>query len=172
MGQDDLCEPLLEAAGINGHPHRSCMFRCVFLRVFVISVPALIVAQWLLGPDDNGVVPDSFLQSVVDHHCYLITLNVLTFIVFGVDKLLAIDHMLRVPECVLLALCSMFGWIGGFMAMISLSHKVRKLSFLLWMIVCLVLQICLVVSAQNYDERVFFMMKREDNYGYAGWRSF
>lgn len=61
---------------------------------------------------------------------YLICINVITFLVFGIDKFLAIRSKRRIPEKDLLALSFIGGAIGGLLAMFIFKHKVAKGSFL------------------------------------------
>lgn len=61
---------------------------------------------------------------------YLISINVITFFVFGIDKFLAIKSKRRIPEKDLLALSFIGGAIGGLLAMFIFKHKVAKGSFL------------------------------------------
>ena len=52
-------------------------------------------------------------------------LNLLTFIVYGADKLFAINGTRRVPEKILLALSIIGGGVGGSVAMELFRHKTR-----------------------------------------------
>lgn len=62
---------------------------------------------------------------------YLIIINGITFIAFGVDKFLAVKNLRRIPEKDLLALSFIGGSIGGLLAMFAFNHKVAKSAFLL-----------------------------------------
>jgi uncharacterized membrane protein YsdA (DUF1294 family) len=53
-------------------------------------------------------------------------LNLLTFIVYGADKLFAINGTRRVPEKILLALSIIGGGVGGSVAMELFRHKTRR----------------------------------------------
>lgn len=61
---------------------------------------------------------------------YLIIINGINFVVFGIDKFLAIKSKRRVPEKDLLVLSFLGGAIGGLFAMFIFKHKVAKGSFL------------------------------------------
>ena len=67
----------------------------------------------------------SFIVSMM----ILAALNVFTFFVFAYDKACAKRGAWRVPEQRLFLLMTLGGSIGGWMAMLSLHHKNRKLSF-------------------------------------------
>ena len=57
---------------------------------------------------------------------YLITINVLTFIVYGVDKWKAHRGRWRVPEATLLGLTALGGSVGAWLAMQLFRHKTQK----------------------------------------------
>lgn len=65
---------------------------------------------------------------------YLLLMNLLTFIIFGMDKTTAIKHQRRVKERTLLFLSGIGGWTGGWMAMFLFRHKIKDYGFLPYMI--------------------------------------
>ena len=69
---------------------------------------------------------------------YLLMVNVMTFIVFGVDKWKAVHGKWRIRESMLLGLSLAGGAAGGLAAMYLFRHKIRKTRFKLWMPVMLV----------------------------------
>ena len=72
---------------------------------------------------------------------YLITINVLTFIVYGVDKWKARRGRWRVPEATLLGLTALGGSVGAWLAMQLFRHKTQKKKFRYGVPVILVLQL-------------------------------
>ena len=72
---------------------------------------------------------------------YLLIINVVTFIVFGIDKWKAIHNRWRIREAVLLGLSVVGGSIGGILAMLIFHHKTQKPVFKYGMPVILILQI-------------------------------
>lgn len=60
---------------------------------------------------------------------YLIIINVIEFIIMGLDKLLAIKHKYRIPEFTLLFLSAIGGSIGAIAGMFFFHHKTKKLKF-------------------------------------------
>lgn len=62
---------------------------------------------------------------------YFIIINLMTFVVYIGDKVLAILNKNRVTEKNLLLLSILGGAIGGLCAMIIVRHKIRKISFVL-----------------------------------------
>ncbi len=62
---------------------------------------------------------------------YLIIINVLSFIVMGIDKHNAIKNKYRVSEKSLFILSIFGGAIGTFIAMFIFRHKIRKKAFII-----------------------------------------
>ncbi|MCI5774410.1 MAG: DUF1294 domain-containing protein [Erysipelotrichaceae bacterium] len=60
---------------------------------------------------------------------YLLVINILTFMVFGIDKLKAIKHQWRIAEKTLLLLSVLGGSIGALLGMMIFHHKVQKFKF-------------------------------------------
>ena len=72
---------------------------------------------------------------------YLIVINVITFIVYAVDKYKAINKQKRISELTLYTLGFLGGFIGALLAMLLFRHKTKKLRFyilnILYMIIWL-----------------------------------
>lgn len=68
-----------------------------------------------------------------------VTLSVITFAAYAIDKSAAVRRRARVPERTLLLLGLLGGWPGGLLAQQSLRHKTRKQPFrlLFWLSVLL-----------------------------------
>lgn len=60
---------------------------------------------------------------------YLIIINLITFIIFALDKIYAIKKKWRYKEASLLGLCLAGGAISGFLAMYLFRHKTKKVIF-------------------------------------------
>lgn len=59
----------------------------------------------------------------------ILTSNIISFTVFGLDKLFAKGHRRRVPEATLLLLALLYGAAGELLAMILFRHKLCIKSF-------------------------------------------
>ena len=60
---------------------------------------------------------------------YLIIFNIITFVIYGIDKLLAILKKNRISETTLF-LCSFIGGgLGAILGMFLFRHKTRKIKF-------------------------------------------
>ncbi|WP_067322107.1 DUF1294 domain-containing protein [Streptobacillus felis] len=59
----------------------------------------------------------------------IILFNVFSFIIFGIDKFLAIKNMSRISEKMLLRI-SLLGPFGAIISMIFFRHKIKKKKFI------------------------------------------
>ncbi len=75
----------------------------------------------------------------------MIFVNVVTFLVYGVDKLKAKQNWWRISENVLIALALIGGSIGALLGMYLWRHKTQHKKFKYGVPVILVLQIVLIV---------------------------
>lgn len=60
---------------------------------------------------------------------YLIIINVIAFIIYGVDKRKAKKHLWRIPEDTLIGLALIGGSIGAFLGMRLFHHKTKHIKF-------------------------------------------
>lgn len=60
---------------------------------------------------------------------YLLLVNIVSFIIYGLDKRFAIKRKRRIPESDLFLLSIIGGATGSFLAMHFFHHKNRKLKF-------------------------------------------
>ena len=75
---------------------------------------------------------------------YIIGVNVLTFLVYGIDKWKAKNDMWRIPESTLLGMAAIGGSIGAWMAIQTFRHETQHWKFNIGVPVILLLQIALV----------------------------
>lgn len=81
---------------------------------------------------------------------YLIAINAIAFIFYGLDKNLAQVGAVRVPEQQLLILGLAGGTIGSLLGINYLRHKTRKSSYLVKLGIILIIQIVLVTLFMYY----------------------
>ena len=62
---------------------------------------------------------------------YLIVVNLLTWIIYGIDKWKAKRRAWRIPERTLLLLAAAGGCTGALAGMLMFRHKTRKLKFMI-----------------------------------------
>ncbi len=75
---------------------------------------------------------------------YLIIINIIEFIIMGLDKLLAIKHKYRIPEFTLLFISAIGGSIGAIIGMNLFHHKTKKLKFRILFPLFLILHIIII----------------------------
>lgn len=76
--------------------------------------------------------------------------NVLAFIVFMIDKLLAPGAMRRIPELVLLLFAFFGGATGAYLSMRFFRHKTRKPLFYILVPILMVAQLCLFIICRFF----------------------
>ena len=82
-----------------------------------------------------------FYEKLALAWAWLATINAATFAIYAFDKHRAKAEGRRVPELVLLGLALIGGTIGAVVAMLTLHHKTRKVSFLVPFVVVVIMQI-------------------------------
>lgn len=75
---------------------------------------------------------------------YLILINIVTFILFAIDKKRAKKNQWRIPESQLLFFSLLGGSIGGIIAMNIVKHKTKKPKFTIGMPLLLLINIFIV----------------------------
>lgn len=73
--------------------------------------------------------------------CYLVIINVITFMAYAMDKRKARKRKWRIPEKTLLILAAVGGSIGAFLGMHILHHKTKHLKFTVGVPLLLAIQI-------------------------------
>ena len=81
---------------------------------------------------------------------YLIIINLITFIVFGVDKRAAIKKRSRIRVSTLLTFSFVGGSLGGLIAMYLFRHKTKKLQFTLLLPLMLILHIAAFLYIKGF----------------------
>lgn len=72
---------------------------------------------------------------------YLVIVNILAFIMYGLDKQKAVRKQWRIPEAQLLGIAVIGGSIGAILGMQFFHHKTRKWKFKIGVPVFLALQL-------------------------------
>lgn len=75
---------------------------------------------------------------------YLIIINIITFIIFGLDKLLAVLNKNRISERVLLYLSIIGGCLLEFLSMFIFKHKIRKKKFYIVNIIFIIIYLVII----------------------------
>ena len=78
---------------------------------------------------------------------YLISINILAFIIYGLDKYFAVKKVYRVSEYSLFILSIFGGGLGSLLGMKVFHHKTRKLMF--WIVNIASLFIWILIVCYN-----------------------
>ncbi len=85
---------------------------------------------------------------------YLILINLIGFLLMGIDKRRAIQNRWRISEKTLFLTALLFGSIGALAGMYVFRHKTRHLSFRIGLPAILIAQICIVVCGLLLYNRI------------------
>ena len=77
--------------------------------------------------------------------CYLLAINIATFLLYGIDKFKARKNLWRISEATLLTMAAIGGSIGAWAGMRLWHHKTMHKKFKYGIPVIIILQIALVV---------------------------
>ncbi|MBQ1370939.1 MAG: DUF1294 domain-containing protein [Clostridia bacterium] len=72
------------------------------------------------------VLPPLAIKAI---YAILVAINVVAFVVYGIDKKRATHDEWRIPEATLLTLAAAFGAVGALSGMYTFRHKTRKPKF-------------------------------------------
>ena len=128
--------------------------KCVMLsRVYAVcmGVIQLIIFLWLEGfhaQEINFAIVDFFEKNKI-LLMYLLVINGVAFLLYGLDKWLAIEHKSRIRIVTLLLVALLGGSIGALIAMYVFRHKTRKIYFTIGVPLILIMQIIVIFYAMN-----------------------
>ena len=81
---------------------------------------------------------------------FFATLNVFSFIYFGIDKRKAQKNQHRITERKLLIMTLFGGTVGSVLGMLFFNHKIAKKSFVLKTVMIIIIQILILYLIYNY----------------------
>ena len=77
---------------------------------------------------------------------YLLIINIITFIIYGIDKYKSIKHKYRISEATLIILAIIGGTIGAFFGMIVFHHKTKKKKFTILIPIIMLLWVYILIK--------------------------
>ena len=77
---------------------------------------------------------------------YLLIINIITFIIYGIDKYKSIKHKYRISEATLIILAIIGGSIGAFFGMIVFHHKTKKKKFTILIPIIMLLWVYILIK--------------------------
>ena len=88
---------------------------------------------WVLWGPNHETAKAQALSFYENHQIlciYYLAINLVTFIMFAIDKIKAMVGAWRIREVVLLGLCLLGGGVGGILAMDICNHKIKSTHFM------------------------------------------
>ena len=76
---------------------------------------------------------------------YLLMINAVAFILYGIDKRKAIKRKWRVPEATLIGIAALGGALGALFGMLAWHHKTRKWKFRILVPLCLIVWVAIIL---------------------------
>ena len=80
---------------------------------------------------------------------YIVIINIISFIMYFIDKRLAIKHKYRIPEKVLILFSIFGGSLGSLLSMSLFHHKTKHLKFLITNLLSLCAWMYIIVKINN-----------------------
>lgn len=77
---------------------------------------------------------------------YLLIINIITFIIYGIDKRKSIKHKYRISEKTLMILPILGGTLGALIGMIIFHHKTKKKKFTILIPIILLLWVYILTN--------------------------
>ena len=125
----------------------------MMLRVFIVCILIMQVIIYLMMKGHRAEKLSFNLFVFFESHIYLIwyigIINVITFIVFAIDKIAAIKHKSRIRIVTLLLFAFAGGSVGALLGMYLLRHKIRKDYFTLGIPLILIMQVVVIFYVMN-----------------------
>ena len=81
---------------------------------------------------------------------YLIIINIITFLIYGLDKYKSVKHKYRISEKTLIVLSIIGGTLGAPLGMIVFHHKTKKIKFIISIPLILIIWIIVLIWVYIY----------------------
>lgn len=124
------------------------MQRVFVLCVFVIQTVAVLFIKGFHRDDINFAFWKLFYENKI-LSVYLVSVNLITLLAFGIDKFLAVRRRRRIRIVTLLGLSFLGGSIGGLVGMYAFRHKTKKDYFAFGIPLILMMQMALIFYVIN-----------------------
>lgn len=132
-------------------PVKDNMMSRVFIAcLFVIQIVIVLIVKGVIAENITFVFWN-FFQSHKWLLYYLIGINVVALILFGIDKINACEHRSRIRIITLLGVAFFGGSVGSLLAMYLFRHKTRKDYFTVGVPLIIVMQIFLTFYLMNIE---------------------
>lgn len=88
---------------------------------------------------------------------YVVILNIIGFLLMGIDKRRAKKHAFRIPEATLFTIAIIGGSVGSILGMYFFHHKTRHWYFVYGMPIILILQLLILVIISHAPVEIAFL---------------
>lgn len=79
-------------------------------------------------------------------YIYIVLINLLSFLLFGIDKYLAIKKKRRISEKTLILMMYIGGIIGSLLGMLFFHHKTKKIKFYIHNIISIMIWMYIILE--------------------------
>lgn len=79
-------------------------------------------------------------------YIYIVLINLLSFLLFGIDKYLAIKKKRRISEKTLILMMYIGGVIGSLLGMLFFHHKTKKIKFYVHNIISIIIWMYIILE--------------------------
>ena len=126
------------------HDTYNCWRICCLLTLVVQAIFVFTVYGSRIHLSLRQITPyrDKLMPGIL---FYLVLINLVTFIIFAVDKWKARNNRFRIKEAVLFLLCLLGGTIGGIIGVHALHHKTTRQAFVVGIPLILLVQVVTVI---------------------------
>ena len=124
------------------------MSRVFIACMFVIQLLLLVLLKGYI----NSNITLAFWKFFCAHQWmifYLVFINIVTLVAFGIDKIAAIEHDVRIKIVTLLGLAFIGGSVGALIGMYAFHHKTKKDYFTVGVPLIIIMQIVILFFAMN-----------------------
>lgn len=122
-------------------------------RVFVICVLAIQIILYLIVKghikSDVSLAFWSYFEEHILLFYYLLVINIVTLVIYGMDKIAALEHRSRIRIVTLLGLAFIGGSLGALTAMYVFRHKTKKDYFSVGIPLIILMQVVVLFYMMN-----------------------
>ncbi len=79
-------------------------------------------------------------------YIYIVLINLLSFLLFGIDKYLAIKKKRRISEKTLILMMYIGGIVGSLLGMLFFHHKTKKIKFYIHIIISIIIWMYIILE--------------------------
>lgn len=123
------------------------IYKVFSICIFIIEIFIYIIFKYKLFNIKFWLLFTKYKELLI----YIIFINIITFIIFTLDKIKAIYHKWRFKVGTLLILCFIGGSLGGLLSMYLFKHKIRKNYFTIGIPLIIIIQMLILVIISNFS---------------------